>query len=565
MPITISDFATEEKNKLGSSNTWLQFMKISYPTSSGWNYVRVVKNSEGVDWGGHFWSPVYFELDELGDHTTGEVPQVTVKFSNTDLFFQAVLTEYDTYCKNNGVVSLNCWYYIANSGNLNDPDPEVEYEFILKEPTADAEVASFTLGAASMYSKKFPANKVLKNHCRFSYQDDCCKAPEAYTVSLSNNVTEEVIGNYDYQCAIDLDGEGACLHAEDKSAELPGTSKATYEILFKRRSDVEGNEVDSYHGCGAHNVLGSGTHCEIGTYGSNIEFYLYNDGRQRTSFPGSVQNNTLHHLAFTIDDGLVRVYLDSVFEGSNYWGSMDTAPALEKIGDTLVNSYPSFSSIRAPFDGKIFDFRIWGYARTQAQIQNDKDKRLTGNEYGLIAYYTMNSGSGNVIDRAGTNDLELKKGAFWTKRTYKLNNAPSSITNVEVDGVSTSDYTVEDDEIIFDVFPKSGSQITVTYDTEDAGSAFIFGEDIVGNSSGESAVVCYGEGNLISVKNRTGKFMDNEVVVGQTSGATGVVFDSVQPLIETCNKTLSDCRTRGNSQRFGGFPSVGYKGLRFDL
>lgn len=30
----------------------------------------------------------------------------------------------------------------------------------------------------------------------------------------------------------------------------------------------------------------------------------------------------------------------------------------------------------------------------------------------------------------------------------------------------------------------------------------------------------------------------------------------------TCGKTLSDCRDRSNSERFGGFPGVGYRGIR---
>jgi lambda family phage minor tail protein L len=57
----------------------------------------------------------------------------------------------------------------------------------------------------------------------------------------------------------------------------------------------------------------------------------------------------------------------------------------------------------------------------------------------------------------------------------------------------------------------------------------------------------------ICTKSGTGYF--DFILNGGSATFTGVVLDS-------CPKTLTACRLRGNSHRFGGFPGVGRKGIR---
>ncbi|WP_260442122.1 LamG-like jellyroll fold domain-containing protein [Microcystis aeruginosa] len=60
------------------------------------------------------------------------------------------------------------------------------------------------------------------------------------------------------------------------------------------------------------------------------------------------------------------------------------------------------------FDGQIADVRIWNKARTQAEIQADAYKRLSGKEANLVAYYPLNEirlegDTRKVLDLAGNN------------------------------------------------------------------------------------------------------------------------------------------------------------------
>jgi hypothetical protein len=62
------------------------------------------------------------------------------------------------------------------------------------------------------------------------------------------------------------------------------------------------------------------------------------------------------------------------------------------------------------FTGSIDELRIWNTVRSQAQIQQNMNFRLIGNEAGLVGYYRFDEGTGaTAIDATGSgNDGALK-------------------------------------------------------------------------------------------------------------------------------------------------------------
>lgn len=165
----LSPVAVAEKNKLGSTSVWYQMIEVITIDITGSN-LRIVKNHEEIVWREETWLPTHFEIDEIGDHNKGEIPRVTIRFSNTTKIFQSLLGHYDTYCKNNGIIPLECKIYFVNSLNLDSSTPEVEYSFVLQQPSTNNKWATFILSGANIYSRKFPKNQVIKNHCRYEYK-----------------------------------------------------------------------------------------------------------------------------------------------------------------------------------------------------------------------------------------------------------------------------------------------------------------------------------------------------------------------------------------------------------
>lgn len=115
------------------------------------------------------------------------------------------------------------------------------------------------------------------------------------------------------------------------------------------------------------------------------------------------------HIAFVEKtDGTREIYINGILDKT------DTAEAGIWVNSKRLWIGAEDSGIRY-FDGNITEVRLWNVARTQAEIQADMNKRLTGNETGLVAYYPLNEGAGTTVtDNAGTNNGTIY-GATWVQ------------------------------------------------------------------------------------------------------------------------------------------------------
>ncbi|MDJ0660789.1 MAG: lamin tail domain-containing protein [Crocosphaera sp.] len=64
------------------------------------------------------------------------------------------------------------------------------------------------------------------------------------------------------------------------------------------------------------------------------------------------------------------------------------------------------------FQGEMAEVRIWNKARSQEEIKQDMNHRLTGKEEGLMAYYPLN---GDALDHSSHNNNGTLNGATWTE------------------------------------------------------------------------------------------------------------------------------------------------------
>ena len=79
-------------------------------------------------------------------------------------------------------------------------------------------------------------------------------------------------------------------------------------------------------------------------------------------------------------------------------------------------------AVNRHFNGKMDEVRIWNVARTQAQIQDNMDNQIEGNETGLLAYYRFNelAGAATALD-------------------YSTNNFNATLSNMDNNTVRQSD------------------------------------------------------------------------------------------------------------------------------
>ncbi len=69
------------------------------------------------------------------------------------------------------------------------------------------------------------------------------------------------------------------------------------------------------------------------------------------------------------------------------------------------------------FQGKMTEVRIWNKARTQDEIKQDMNHRLTGKEEGLMAYYPLN---GDASDSSSKNNHGTIHGTTWTQENLEF-------------------------------------------------------------------------------------------------------------------------------------------------
>jgi len=115
--------------------------------------------------------------------------------------------------------------------------------------------------------------------------------------------------------------------------------------------------------------------------------------------------NRWYHVAGTYDGSTIKIYVDGVLQGS--------APANISIGNTapLTLGFHDMSSFLYYLTGDLCEIRIWNFARTASEIQADMNLSLTGTEAGLMGYWPMNEGAGQVADDLTVNGNDAQLGS----------------------------------------------------------------------------------------------------------------------------------------------------------
>ena len=172
MPLPLSTVAIQEKNKLANSTSvFLLLLQITVPGLE--DPIRVVANTENIIWNGHEWIAFPFEINEIVESNTGEVPRVDVRVSNVGRAMEMYVHEYDRHCKINGRVPIEARIIVVNSLGLESPEPEVEHVFELLQPKSSPQWMTFVLGAANPWNRRFPQRRMIPS-CGWRFKSPRC-------------------------------------------------------------------------------------------------------------------------------------------------------------------------------------------------------------------------------------------------------------------------------------------------------------------------------------------------------------------------------------------------------
>ncbi len=94
-----------------------------------------------------------------------------------------------------------------------------------------------------------------------------------------------------------------------------------------------------------------------------------------------------YHMAFSFDGTTMSYYTNGVLAGTSGFSFANNTGHSVKIGGYIDS---------ADINGYQSEARIWDHARSQAEIQANMGRRLTGSEPGLLGYWPLNEGSGTI-------------------------------------------------------------------------------------------------------------------------------------------------------------------------
>jgi PKD repeat protein len=122
---------------------------------------------------------------------------------------------------------------------------------------------------------------------------------------------------------------------------------------------------------------------------TTIQAILDND--QTVTFTGEINftDGEWRHIALVYDSSLLTCYVDGVVYGTPT--AIDATLEFEDSQALIGADFDRFNSYLGNyFNGHIDDVRLWNTARTQTQINDNKDTELNGSEAGLAGYWKLN-------------------------------------------------------------------------------------------------------------------------------------------------------------------------------
>ena len=141
--------------------------------------------------------------------------------------------------------------------------------------------------------------------------------------------------------------------------------------------------------------------------------------------------DTWYHVACVFDDSATNktvVYVNGVPEGVNTSNAVGiNARYLTLGGATFSQELSGTTRDYEAFKGRIADVRVWSVARSQAEIVDNYQRRLVGDEAGLLAYWPLDAlgDNGQTVEEAKTGTRSLMRPHYSLVEDADLALAPA--------------------------------------------------------------------------------------------------------------------------------------------
>jgi|GEM_PF-729684 len=226
---------------------------------------------------------------------------------------------------------------------------------------------------------------------------------------------DEICNGIDDDCNGIVDDTGTAL-AFDGSNDYVYTGYTSAYQSFTREAWIKTNDINS-----TQYIFFSS---DSKLYLQNGFLYYQDYCGYTTSSSQQIAANTWTHVAvvYNYPSSQITLYVNGAVVG--------TGNAYCPYGYVLCVGYGSNS-----FNGRIDDVRFWNFAKTQTEIQNNLNIALSGNETGLVVYYTF--------ENQAVNPGEDNEG-FAIAEDFSPNSYNGSLNNFLLNGQNSNWVWLQD-------------------------------------------------------------------------------------------------------------------------
>ena len=176
------------------------------------------------------------------------------------------------------------------------------------------------------------------------------------------------------------------------------------------------------------------------TEDNKIRGTLFLDDYTHIYSQSSIEINKWYHIALTYESNLPDSNFKLYINGNLESALTATGYIKPDNNSLLIGAYPWSNPFT--FFGYLEDFQLWNRALSQAEIQEKMNKTLfPQNEQGLVAYWPMTEGEGNIIhDISGNGNNGIIYGAEWfpNNTVHAIINAQSVWIDDSFSGIATN-------------------------------------------------------------------------------------------------------------------------------
>lgn len=166
MMIALSAAVIDHKNSIATVEVVLVALELSVPSLEAPIYL--IRNNENILWRGIEWQSFPFDIDEISETSTNEVPSVAIALANASRAMELYVTQYDAWIKENPHQPIIATIHVISTADLDNTESIMSMSFEVSSFNSNATQMSFNLTQKNLYIKRWPPNQITRK-CHFKF------------------------------------------------------------------------------------------------------------------------------------------------------------------------------------------------------------------------------------------------------------------------------------------------------------------------------------------------------------------------------------------------------------